>query len=230
MHRVVVCVSVVAALAVAGCAPSASSSPVEAVAPSGSTSAAPATSGSPVTAVTGSVDEAAAESACTAAGGMLVDRSAAWNTNGDESTWVPFAGRLRLCELESGTGEEATRIAVDLVTLASDAPTLAAIAYLSKVPATSPPQVGQNPAGWYCATDLGGASAFGTSASGGGWVDPAQPVFVVMNLCVFADGSAIDEFGLWYHANGIIRGADLAPLFAYQPGDDLPPVYPKPAR
>ena len=57
-----------------------------------------------------------------------------------------------------------------------------------------------------------------------------QPVFVVMNLCVFADGSAIDEFGLWYPANGIVPGADLAPLLAWQPGGDLPPVYPGAAR
>ena len=56
-------------------------------------------------------------------------------------------------------------------------------------------------------------------------MDASQPVFVVMNQCVFADGSSIDEFGLWYHANDVIRGADLAPRFAYQPGDKLPAVY-----
>jgi hypothetical protein len=46
-----------------------------------------------------------------------------------------------------------------------------------------------------------------------------------MDECVFPDGSAIDAFGLWYHANGTIRGTDLAPLFAYQPGDRLPAIY-----
>ena len=45
------------------------------------------------------------------------------------------------------------------------------------------------------------------------------------SMAVIADGSSIDAFGLWYHANGIIRGADLAPLFAYQPGDSLPALY-----
>ena len=118
-----------------------------------------------------------------------------------------------------------TRISVDLTTLSSAEPTLAAIAYLSKIRTTSPPQVGQNPAQWSCANDFDGTAAFGNTAAGGGWVDESQPVFVVMNQCVFADGSAIDEFGLWYHANGTIRGADLAPLFAYQPGDELPAVY-----
>jgi hypothetical protein len=38
-------------------------------------------------------------------------------------------------------------------------------------------------------------------------VDAAQPVFVVMNLCVFADGFAIEAFGLWYHANDIVIAA-----------------------
>jgi hypothetical protein len=46
-----------------------------------------------------------------------------------------------------------------------------------------------------------------------------------MDQCVFPDGSAIDAFGLWYHANGVIRGADHAPLLADQPGDRLPALY-----
>ena len=135
------------------------------------------------------------------------------------------AGRQTFCEFETGEGDDATRISVDLTTLSSTEPTLASIAYLSTVRTTSPPVVGQNPAQWSCANDFLGSAAFGNTAAGGGWVDATQPVFAIMDHCVFADGSSIDAFGLWYHANGTIRGADLAPLFAYQPGDRLPALY-----
>lgn len=170
-------------------------------------------------------DEAAARSYCTDKGGQVVKRTATWNTNGDPSTWLTLAGRQAFCEFETGTGDETTRISVDLTTLSSPDPTLAAIAYLSDVRITQPPTVGANPAEWSCAQDFLGAAAFGNGVAGGGWVDADQPIFVVMIPCTFADGSSIDAFGLWYHANGAIRGADLAPLFAYQPGDRLPAVY-----
>jgi hypothetical protein len=55
-------------------------------------------------------------------------------------------------------------------------------------------------------------------------------VFKVMNMCFFADGSAIDEFGIFYYANDAVCGADLAPLFAYQPGGKLPAVFAEPRR
>ena len=168
----------------------------------------------------------AAEAWCTEHAGHLVDRVATWNTNGDPKTWLELAGLMRLCEFEMTAGDAPTRISVDLATLSSEEPTLAGLAYLSKVRTTQPPNPGQNPATWSCATDLGGASSFGNAAAGsGGWVDAKQPIFVVMNLCVFADGSAIDAFGLWFHANGFVRGADLAPLMRYQPGDRLPGVF-----
>lgn len=170
-------------------------------------------------------DQTAAEAYCTAKGGQLVDRAATWNTNADPSAWLTLAGRLRLCEFESGSGDTATRISVDLTTLSSEQPTLAAIAYLSKVRPPQPPQVGQNPAEYDCTDGLGGAAAFGNTAAGGGWVDAAQPVFKVMSLCVFADMSAIDEFGIWYYANGTVRGADLAPILRYQPNGQLPAVF-----
>jgi hypothetical protein len=171
------------------------------------------------------VEGVKAEGYCTAKGGKLVPRVATWNTNGDPSTWLRLAGHRTFCEFESGSGDQTTRISVDLTTLSSPEPTLASIAYLSAIRTTSPPVVGQNPAIWSCANDFDGSAAFGDTAGGGGWVDVTQPVFVIMDECVFADGSAIDAFGLWYHANEIIRGTDLEPLFAYQPGDRLPAVY-----
>jgi hypothetical protein len=51
-----------------------------------------------------------------------------------------------------------------------------------------------------------------------------------MDMCVFADGSAIDAFGIFYYANDTVRGADLAPLFRYQPGTRLPAVFEEPRR
>ena len=176
---------------------------------------------SPVPRESGATDEAW----CTDHGGILVDRVATWNTNEDPSARLELAGRWRLCEFETGAGDAATRISVDLTTLSSNEPTLASLAYLSKVPATQPSTPSSNPAAWYCAKDLVASSSFGNTAAVGGWVAASEPVFTVMNLCVFADGSAIDEFGLFYHSNGVIRGADLQPIFRYQPGDRLPAVF-----
>lgn len=184
-------------------------------------SASPAGASAPI----GQATDATAATYCTDKGGQIVERVATWNTNGDPSTWLALAGHQAFCEFETGTGDGTTRISVDLTTLSSPEPTLAAIAYLSTVKITRPPTVGANPAEWSCAQDFLGAAAFGNGVAGGGWVDADQPVFVVMIPCTFADGSSIDAFGLWYHANGAIRGADLAPLFAYQPGDRLPAVY-----
>ncbi len=174
----------------------------------------------------GGFDTAAAEKYCTDQGGMLVDRVATWNTNADPSAWLELAGRMHLCEFEMGQGETATRISVDLVTLYSEEPTLAGLAYLSKIPPTLPKESSANPAAYNCTQGLAGTSQFGnTSASGGGWTDKTQPVFVVMSLCMFADASAIDEWGITYYADGTVRGADLATKMRYQPTGPLPAVF-----
>jgi putative hemolysin len=206
-------------LALAGCA----SAGLGSGAPSGTPGQ--GTPGAPSPGASGTSGASADEAYCTAKGGTLVPRVATWNTNADPPAWLTLAGRQTFCEFETGSGDDTTRISVDLTTLSSTEPTLASVAYLSKVKTTSPPVVGQNPAQWSCAEDFLGSSAFGNTDAGGGWVDSSQPVFSVMDQCVFPDGSAIDAFGLWYHANGVIRGADLAPLFAYQPGDRLPALY-----
>jgi hypothetical protein len=174
----------------------------------------------------GGFDTAAAEKYCTDQGGMLVDRVATWNTNADPSAWLELAGRMGLCEFEMGQGDSTTRISVDLVTLYSEEPTLAGLAYLSKIPPTLPKESSANPAAYNCTQGLAGTSQFGnTPGSGGGWTDKAQPVFVVMNLCMFADGSAIDEWGITYYADGTVRGADLATKMRYQPTGPLPAVF-----
>ncbi len=219
-HLLIVAMAV-AASSVAACGNSASGS---ATAPGGA-----ATPGAASSAGAGASD-AASRAYCTDKGGMLVDRAAIWNTNADPAAQLPLAGRRTFCEFESGQGDQTTRISVDLVSLSSAQPTLAAVAYLSKVGPVVPPDPNQNPAIYNCNTGLGGAAAFGNTAAGGGWVDATQPVFKVMIMCVFADGSAIDAFGIFYHANGTVRGADLAPLFRYQPSGRLPAMFEPPRR
>ena len=215
-HRLVLATMLTVAAAfglllVTGCGSSDSGSTSETVASSGASDV--------------GFDAAAAEKYCTDQSGQLVDRVATWNTNGAPSTWVQLAGKKRLCEFESGTGDSTTRISVDLVTLYAEQPTLAGLAYLSKLPVTLPETPSSNPAAYNCTAGLGGARNFGNGlATGGGWVDEAQPVFKVVSLCVFADGSAIDEFGIFYYADGTVRGADLATKMRYQ-ASDPPPIF-----
>jgi len=192
---------------------------------SGGASASPPGSGS-----ASGTGDAAARQYCTDKGGMLVDRTATWNANADPAAQLPLAETITFCEFESGQGDGTTRISVDLVTLSSTSPTLASVAYLSDVRTTQPREPSVNPAQFSCATDYAGSSAFGSSAAGGGWLDPSQPVFTVIDMCVFPDLSAIDAFGLWYHANGVVRGADLATKFRYDPGDRLPAIFEAPGR
>jgi hypothetical protein len=37
----------------------------------------------------------------------------------------------------------------------------------------------------------------------------------VVNLCVFSDGSAIDEWGIAYYADDVVRGIDLTDVFRF---------------
>jgi hypothetical protein len=189
-----------------------------------------ATGGTGGGAVANAAEDAAARRYCTDKSGQLVERTATWNANADPQARLELAGEMTFCEFESGKGDQTTRIAVDLVTLSSEQPTLAAIAYLSKIGPVLPDTPSVNPATWNCNRGLGGAAAFGNTAAGGGWVDDSQPVYKIMDMCVFADESAIDAFGIFYYANDTVRGADLAPLFRYQPGTRLPAVFEEPRR
>jgi putative hemolysin len=185
--------------------------------PSPSTSAAPVASGN---------SDQDARDYCLAQGGQLVDRVATSNTNGDPAAQLPLAGRMTFCEFEEGTGDATTRISVDLTTLSSTSPTLAAIAYLSKLPPVLPPQPSANPADYNCTNGLGGTVSWGNDNVSGGWVDASQPVFTVMDECVFPDFSAIDAFGIFYYANGTVRGADLATKMRYRPDQrGLPQIF-----
>ncbi len=171
----------------------------------------------------GATDTAAAAAYCVEQGGQVQTRTADWGTNGDQNGWLALGGTTDMCRFQAND-EGTSRIYVDLNTLYSTQPTLAALAYLSKLPMT-PKGSGANPATGYC-TDLGGSSAFGGGgASGGGWVATDDPVDTVVSLCVFPDLSFIDEWGLAYHSNGDIRGADLTKVMTFQPGSDVPTVF-----
>ena len=167
-------------------------------------------------------DLQAARDHCTSVGGEVQQREATWNTNSDQSQWQDLGRSIELCRFKAND-EAGSRIYVDLLTLYTETPTLASAAYMAKVPMREELPPG-NPATWYCA-DLAGSSQFGAGSAGGGWVNADDPDDVVVALCVFPDGSAIDDWGLAYHSDGTIRGADLAPLFRADTAG-FPHIYP----
>ncbi len=159
---------------------------------------------------------------CTDSGGDAVTARPEFGTNGDPDTWLDLGGTVELCRFETGEGDEATRIYVDLVTLYSEQPTLAGVAYLSRVPVSLPEEPSANPATFNCAA-LGGSAQFGSTVGGGGWVTDDRPTEVV-DLCVFPDLSFIDEFGIFYYSDGTVRGIDLATVMRYD-ADPLPGIF-----
>lgn len=168
-------------------------------------------------------DLSAARSVCEEKGGTVQVREAMFGTNDDPSAWVDLGRSVELCTF---TADDGSRIYVDTITLASPGPTIASVAYLSrlKMPEYDPNK--GDPAARYCSERLAGSSAFGTGGDGGGWVYPSDPDDPIVAMCVFPDGSMIDEWGLAYHSDGTIRGADLSLEFVYQAKQhDLPPIY-----
>jgi putative hemolysin len=171
--------------------------------------------------VRASIDPAAARAWCEAKGGQVQVRQAYFGTNDDVSEWIDLGRSIELCRFQADD-EAKSRIYVDTITLASLTPTLASAAYLARVQNELDPAKG-NPATQDCIA-LGGTSVFGPGASGGGWVATEDPDDEVVALCMFADGSAIDEWGITYHAAGTIRGADLEPLFGWT-GPERPHIF-----
>ena len=166
-------------------------------------------------------DVDAAQEYCLSVGGQVQERQATWNTNSDPSQWVDLGRTLEVCRFKADD-EAGSRIYVDLLTLWSEAPSLAAAAYLAKLPMSDEPPPG-NPASFYCA-DLGGSAQWGAGAAAGGWVNLDDPDDQVVAMCVFPDGSTIDEWGLAYHSGDVVRGADLAPLFRADTST-FPPIF-----
>ena len=158
-------------------------------------------------------DPAAAEW-CASHQGTVVERYPASNASSD--TPVALGEAIRFCEFTGGEGADPadSRISIRLTTLASDQPSMAATAYLTK-PEMAESGGSANPASVYCA-DLGGVELGGQLAPDGGWVNGADAADV-LQMCVFPDLSIIDSWGLAYHTMGTIRGADLEPLFRWNP-------------
>ena len=167
------------------------------------------------------IDVAAARSYCTSKGGTVQTRQATWGTNNPQAQWQSLDRSVEACRFQTLGDNDDSRIYVDLVSLYSNGPTLASVAYLSKVPTKS--AATGNPATANCAA-LAGSSQFGTGAAGGGWVNREDPFDAVVGLCVFPDQSFIDEWGITYYAGGIVRGVDLAKTFRYQP-TQVPPFF-----
>lgn len=167
------------------------------------------------------MDLSAARSVCEEKTGTVQVREAMYGTNDDPSGWIDLGRSIESCRFEA---EDGSRIYVDTGTLASAGPTLASVAYLSQVPMPDYDPSKGNPATAYC-TELGGSSSYGNGGAGGGWVDASDPDDVIAAMCVFPDGSMIDEWGLAYHSDGTVRGIDLAHEFVYQPTDGLPPIF-----
>ena len=162
-----------------------------------------------------------AEQYCVAEGGEVQSRQPTFGTNGPESSWVSLGDVVPVCRFQAADADS-SRIYVDLVTLYSEQPTLAALAYLAKKPL--PAAGGANPAAVGC-TALGGTTSYGTSsAAGGGLVATDDPDDVVVTACTFADGSFIDEWGIAYYSDGTVRGKDLADVFRFDT-KNLPPVF-----
>jgi len=192
--------------------------------PSGSGSASGSAGPSVPATSSGAGSSADREQYCEQSGGQVQVRGPFWNTNGDPSQWLALGGSATMCRFQADD-QAKSRIYVDLTTLSSTDPTLAGLAYLSKVP--MPPSTGgANPATGYCSNQLHASSSFGGGAAGGGWVAESDPDDVVVSLCVFPDGSFVDEWGLAYHSAGDVRGADLTTVMRYQPSGALPPVFP----
>lgn len=158
---------------------------------------------SPVAATNNAAAPASPKSWCTAKGGKPVDYSYAHSYTNSPNP-APRGGHTLMCEFTNTKDDASITVGAD--TLAADQPTLAALAYTFKPKRR--PWTGGNPATQYCA-DLGGAVQFGDD---GGWApselkNPAPDQFI--GMCVFADRSMIDEWGLFYHLGDVMRGADL---------------------
>ena len=163
---------------------------------------------------------------CQQQGGVVRERVPILGTN-DPATQIQLAGSRQFCEFTGGEGADPSTswIAVDLDTLMAVTPTLAALAYLTTPPIPENNEHSANPASLYCSA-LGGAEIGSLTGVGGGWVtEDTDTDIQVLQACTFPDGSIIDSWGIAYHTDGTIRGADLTPILSYQSANP-PLVFP----
>jgi putative hemolysin len=158
---------------------------------------------------------------CASQGGLVQYRMPAYGTN--NQTPITLASAVGFCRFSNKTTK--SQVYVDLNTIASKKPTLAALAYLEKPAATSSGSTpSANPAAVYCA-QLGGSDSFGgVNAAGGGYILKTDKLNPILETCVFPDMSSIDSWALAYHSTGAVRGKDLTKVFKYQTAT-LPGVF-----
>lgn len=169
-----------------------------------------ATLGAPAARASDDATATTAAQYCVSSGGVVEVRAAFFGTNNPNPLLLD--GRAAFCRFQSS--DKTSRIYVLTSTLFSPLPTLAALAYYSKVKLN--PGCNGNPASCYC-SQLGGTDLFGgINAAGGGWVLKGS-VDEVLDACIFPDLSSIDAWGLTYHSAGIIRGKDLSKVLRYHP-------------
>jgi putative hemolysin len=159
----------------------------------------------------GGVDPAVSAQAayCTGTGGAVETRVPTYGTNNSSADWLRLAGKQYFCRY---TASDQSHIHLNLETLFTPQPSLAALAYYAETPWNG--QGNGSPASFYC-TQLGGTDLFGgATAAGGGWVE-LNTVDEVLDACIFPDNSTIDSWGLFYHSDGIIRGIDLSTVLKY---------------
>jgi putative hemolysin len=156
------------------------------------------------------ISDAAAAEYCTQKGGTVETRYPFYDPTGPKP--LQLSGSMQVCVFTSPA--DSSRIMIALDTLYTDQPTLAALAYRSQTALVPGKSTGANPSSLYC-TQLGGTDTFGgINAAGGGW--GREGATDVIAMCVFPDLSSIDSWGLTYHSDDTIRGADLTDLIRYQ--------------
>jgi putative hemolysin len=165
------------------------------------------------TANSDAADLGKAEDYCVKKGGEVDVREPYFNTNDDPQNWFRLSGDREFCKFT--LKKDGSRIFVELSTLYTEQPTLAALAYYAEVPYNE--NCNGNPASCYC-SQIGGTDLFGgVNANGGGWVKKSDAIDPVLETCIFPDMSTIDSWGLTYHQfGGIIRGKDLSKVLRYK--------------
>jgi hypothetical protein len=135
---------------------------------------------------------------------------------GQTNSGVRLGGTQQFCEFTSKT--DGSRIYAAVETLYTELPTLAASAYLFKPAYTPDKNPNKSPATVYCG-ELNGTDRF--DGGFGGWVVEGQSSPI--DMCILPDLSIIDSWGLFYHTNGVIRGADLTSCLRFKRQQNAPP-------
>ena len=114
---------------------------------------------------------------------------------------------MQVCSFPNGRGSK--NYYVPLGTLASTKPTLAVLAFRALVPYVSSENPNENPSSVYCTQQLGGTVASKTptdylpypNGNLSWWTEISDMWYDgVSDLCMFADGSSMDSWTLFYHA------------------------------